>query len=98
MFRRGASSKKKGLRYEYEVKKKLERQGFEVVRTAGSRGPFDLVAFKPGILLLLECTTKKDVPTDKIERLRTLAKSLKNAKVKVGLAIKGKGLILFDSG
>jgi len=36
----------KGARLERRVKKLLENLGFFVVRSAGSRGPFDLVAFK----------------------------------------------------
>ena len=36
----------KGYRFELEVKKFLEQQGFLVFRSAGSHSPVDLVAFK----------------------------------------------------
>jgi hypothetical protein len=35
-----------GRRLEYKIKKEWEKQGFIVLRTAGSHGPFDLVAYR----------------------------------------------------
>lgn len=34
----------KGRSYEYYIKYNLERAGFYVIRSAGSHGPFDLIA------------------------------------------------------
>lgn len=39
-------SKAKGSRREREYKKMLEAQGYEVIRTAGSKSDFDLIAIK----------------------------------------------------
>jgi hypothetical protein len=36
----------KGRRLEYKVKKELEKNGYIVIRSAGSHSPFDLVALK----------------------------------------------------
>jgi len=37
----------KGTQFEYLVKAKLEKKGYFVVRSAGSKGMFDLIAFSP---------------------------------------------------
>ena len=44
----------KGRRFEYEVKRLLERQGFTVFRCASSK-PLDLIAFRMGKVLICEC-------------------------------------------
>lgn len=36
---------RRGRAAEYELKKKLEKEGYTVLRTAGSHGPFDLIAY-----------------------------------------------------
>lgn len=36
----------RGRAYEYKAKKYLEEQGYTVVRTAGSHGPWDLIAIR----------------------------------------------------
>lgn len=55
-LKRTASSKyRRGRDFEYRTKKKLEDAGFLVVRAAGSKGPADLVAFKEGELLFVQC-------------------------------------------
>ena len=38
----------KGRRYEYQVAQLLQREGWQVMRTAGSHGPFDLIALRGG--------------------------------------------------
>jgi Holliday junction resolvase len=56
------SSYNKGAYFERRCRKALEKQGFFVVRSAGSRGPADLVAFKTGMnkrTLLIQCTLDK---------------------------------------
>ena len=40
--------------FEYAVKRKLQAEGFIVFRLMGSR-PVDLVAFRNGEILLVEC-------------------------------------------
>lgn len=38
---------RKGYRFEDVVRKKLEKEGYYVVRSSGSKGVFDLIAFPP---------------------------------------------------
>jgi len=52
----------KGRRYEYKARKLLEQEGFEVVRSAASKGKWDLVAVKPGCVRLIQ--VKKGKPTE----------------------------------
>jgi Holliday junction resolvase len=45
----------RGRRYEWEVRDHLLSEGYSpVLRTAGSKGAVDLIAFKPGELLLVQ--------------------------------------------
>ena len=37
----------RGRAYEYKVKRKLEKEGWLVIRSAGSHSLFDLIAIKP---------------------------------------------------
>jgi len=37
----------KGTKFEYLVKAKMEQKGYFVIRSAGSKGVFDLIAFSP---------------------------------------------------
>lgn len=50
---------KKGRRFEYKVKKELEEQGYYVIRSAGSRGVFDLIAIKWDEVLGIQCKLGK---------------------------------------
>jgi hypothetical protein len=58
-----ANSKyQKGVRFERDVKRFFERQGFLVVRAAGSHSPVDLVCISAAIILLIQCkVVGKDV-------------------------------------
>jgi Holliday junction resolvase len=66
---------KKGARYEYYVKQLLEEKGYLVVRTAGSHGPFDLIAIdrKRGEILLVQVTLRESVPAELKRELASLA-------------------------
>lgn len=46
-----------GTRFEHKTRDDLRANGYEVVRAAGSKGgtKADLLAFKPGQLLLIQC-------------------------------------------
>ncbi|GEM_PF-2844306 len=44
-----------GTRLEYIARDKLESAGFIVVRSAGSKGPLDLVAWKGNDLRFIQC-------------------------------------------
>jgi len=37
----------KGTQFEYLIKTKLEQKGYLIIRSAGSKGVFDLIAFSP---------------------------------------------------
>lgn len=43
-----------GRRFEYAVKKELEKRGWIAIRSAGSHSPFDIIAIKGGKILLLQ--------------------------------------------
>lgn len=46
----------RGRRFEYTRKKAWEAQGCICVRTAGSHGPWDIIAVKPGFgVFLIQC-------------------------------------------
>ncbi|MCC6050623.1 MAG: hypothetical protein LM580_07940 [Thermofilum sp.] len=66
---------KRGARYEYYVKQLLEERGYLVVRTAGSHGPFDLIAIDKGKreILLVQVTKRKHLPAQLKRELASLA-------------------------
>ena len=43
-----------GRRFEYTIKKALEKLGWIAIRSAGSHSPFDIIAIKGGRILLLQ--------------------------------------------
>lgn len=45
----------RGRQFELRVRKNLERNGWVVMRSPQSRGPFDLIALRRGSILLLQC-------------------------------------------
>jgi len=50
----------KGRRFEHYIKDKLEAKGWIVTRSAGSKGPFDLLAVKNGKILLIQCKWRRN--------------------------------------
>lgn len=44
-----------GRALEYEVKKDFERRGYQVSRTAGSHGLFDLICLRADDVVLVQC-------------------------------------------
>lgn len=66
-----------GRRFEYKVKKYLEKMGFLVMRTAGSHSPFDLVAVESynkglvtsttSIILFVQCKNRKPTKQERID-------------------------------
>lgn len=75
-------SYRKGARLEYWVKQKLEKNGYYVVRSAGSHGVADLIAFKrlflpyPHPEVLFIQVSAKPKPVAEIEELVNLCHSL----------------------
>jgi Holliday junction resolvase len=62
-----------GRRKEYELKKMLENQNFTVLRTAGSKGVFDLIAFDTDSIRFIQVKSsrrKKKTYKQEIERLK----------------------------
>ena len=52
---------RKGRRWEYEVRDRLAKHGWTVIRAAASK-PVDLIAFKPGRMpLVVECKVGRGV-------------------------------------
>jgi Holliday junction resolvase len=45
----------KGRAFEYRVQRDLESRGWWTIRSAGSKGPADIVAIKGGKVLLVQC-------------------------------------------
>ena len=66
-----------GRRLEYAVRRKLKSVGFVVFRCAGSR-PVDLVAFRDGKILLVECKTGLNprLPEPQAKRILDIAEQI----------------------
>lgn len=64
-----------GTRFEHKTRDDLTANGYEVMRAAGSKGgtKADLVAFKPGQLLLIQCKRTGALPPDEWDRLVEVA-------------------------
>jgi len=70
----------RGRSFEYRVKKYLENEGYLVVRSAGSKSPFDLVAislkvYQPQILLV-QCKYGAKISKKERDNLQALAKQI----------------------
>lgn len=48
----------RGRAFEYSVMHDLQSEGYTCYRTAGSHGAYDVIAFKPTEILLIQCKTK----------------------------------------
>ena len=59
---------KKGADFERRVKKLLRELGFYVVRSAGSRGAFDLIAFKCLVFGVQVKVSEKNLTVDEIDK------------------------------
>lgn len=64
-----------GTRFERKVSKHLEENGYALVRAAGSKGgtKADLLAFKPGQLLLIQCKLDGKLPAVEWDRIVEVA-------------------------
>lgn len=64
-----------GTRFERKVSKHLEENGYALVRAAGSKGSTkaDLLAFKPGQLLLVQCKLDGKLPAVEWDRIVEVA-------------------------
>ncbi|CAB3287824.1 Holliday junction resolvase Hjc [Methanocaldococcus lauensis] len=86
---------RKGSSFERELKKLLEKEGFAVIRSAGSKG-VDLIAGKNGKILIFECKysskEKLYVSKENVDKLINFSKTFGGTPF---LAIKLNGEILF---
>ena len=73
MAKRKAKPYPKGRRLEYKVRDFFERLGFYVVRSAGSKGDFDLIAIKDGECIGIQVKSGDKLPP---ENLRILSRKL----------------------
>ncbi len=58
------TSYSKGYYREQLVKKKLEKEGYQVFRSAGSKGPWDLIAVKDLYIGFIQVTSEKPYGKD----------------------------------
>jgi Holliday junction resolvase len=64
----------RGRAFEHTVRDALRDDGYDVIRSAGSKTKVDLAAFKPGQALFIQC--KRDgrtSPAERVELLRVAA-------------------------
>ena len=60
-----------GADFEREVRAHLVRDGYEVIRSAGSKTKVDLLAFKPGQVLIVQCKRNGAIgPAERAEVVR----------------------------
>lgn len=62
-----------GTRFENETRGFLGRAGYEVIRSAGSKGKIDLVAFRKGEILFVQCKLNGLCPPLERRKLRVLS-------------------------
>jgi Holliday junction resolvase len=84
----------KGRRFENYVREKLERKGYLVVRSAGSKGIFDLVALKKGEILLIQCKWRKS----RISREMVEAACKAGGKALIATHVRGRVIFLNTEG
>lgn len=70
----GSGNYCRGYRAELRAKEELERQGYLVVRAAGSRGPVDLVAVGPDGVRLIQVRRTKNGTSGLTKALKELEK------------------------
>lgn len=70
-----ATNYQRGSEFERQVKKKLEAQGYYVMRSAGSHTVVDVLAIKEDSILLIQCKTSN---VETIPDLKQLFKSFKS--------------------
>jgi Holliday junction resolvase len=63
----------RGRALEHRVREHLREQGYEVLRTAGSKSKVDLVALKPGQTLFVQCKRSGALPPAEWNALWDLA-------------------------
>jgi hypothetical protein len=62
-----------GRDLEYAAARDLEANGYQVIRAAGSHGLADLIGFKPGELVIVQCKTDGKMTATQRAKLSALA-------------------------
>jgi Holliday junction resolvase len=70
-----------GTRFERETRHHLERNGYWVIKAAGSKGKADLVAIKPGQVLIVQCKRSGICPPAERAEVRRIAALLPHVGV-----------------
>jgi len=71
-----------GRRFEYKVRDYFLSQECFVVRSAGSKGPVDLVVFWPGgKVWMVQCKNNRSIPTHERSVLKIVAKKYKHIPI-----------------
>jgi len=79
----------KGRRLELLAKRELEADGYFVIRSAASKGPFDLVAVSSFETRLIQVKTRKPSKRE-INKLKQISEKLYDVPVQIWI-YKGKG-------
>lgn len=64
---------RRGANFERRVMRHLEKQGWFCFRSAGSHKPADVIAFRLGEVMLIQCQLSDYFPPAKIEQVKRLA-------------------------
>jgi len=67
------SSKRKGIKKEWELKKYLEKNGYLVLRSAASKTGIDLLAGNGKEVIAIQVQTSEYISKDKLEALKKYA-------------------------
>lgn len=84
MSKKRIDAKAKGTRHERELKKQFEEDGLYVMRSAGSRGPFDLAVFDLEYVRLIQVKTLgEDVDREKLKNVEVPPNCIKEIWVRI---------------
>lgn len=70
-----------GRRFEYETKHLMERQGYTTLRTAGSHGFADIIAFNQEHIKFIQCKCVKNAEKQTKSILKEYANGLKSIQI-----------------
>jgi Holliday junction resolvase len=80
----------RGRALEHRVRTHLREQGYEVLRTAGSKSKVDLVALKTGQLLFVQCKRSGALPPAEWNALWDLARMVGAVPVLAEQLVRGR--------
>lgn len=85
----------KGTRFEHKVRDDLIANGYLVMRAAGSKGgtKADLVAFKPGQQLLIQCKTDGRITAGEWDQVVTVAGWVGAVPILAVNGVNGRGVL-----